>query len=315
MPLDPYTKRFLDRLAALNPPSALSLSVAERREALRNLLSLAAGDAPEAAVEDRTIPGAAGALPVRLYTPSRSQSEDRAAGLVYFHGGGLVAGTLDDYDTIAGELAHASGCRVISVGYRLAPEAPFPAAIEDACAATAWIAAHTEDFGLDPERICVGGDSAGATLAAVVCQEAAVNGMPLALQVLLCPILDHAGTTASRQTFATGYLVDSATLEHDLQHYLGAEGDVGDPRVSPSRVAQLRGLPPTIVHTAEFDPLRDEGRDHAERLKQAGVTTLYRCHLGMIHLFYGLGGVIPYAAAAYREIGADIRSLLKLRKA
>jgi acetyl esterase len=309
MPLDPYAKRFLERLAALNPPSALSLSVAERREALANLLSLSAGDAPEAVVEDRTIPGPGGALPVRLYTPN-GVSRNRLPALVYFHGGGLVAGTLDAYDGIARELAHASGCRLIAVGYRLAPEAPFPAAVEDACAAVAWIAAHAEGFAIDPMRICVAGDSAGATLAAVVCQDAAGKGLPLALQVLLCPILDHAGATPSRRTFGQGYLVDSATLEHDLVHYLGATGDVHDPRVSPSRASELRGLPPTAIHTAEFDPLCDEGSEYAERLSEAGVRTLYRCHLGMIHLFYGLGGVIPHAAAAYREIGADIRSLL-----
>jgi acetyl esterase len=314
MPLDPYAKRFLDRLAALNPPSALSLSVAERREALGNLLSLSAGNAPESAVEDRLIPGPGGALPVRIYTPG-GESRNPLPALIYFHGGGLVAGTLDTYDGIARELAHASGCRLISVGYRLAPEAPFPAAVEDACAATAWIAAHADEFAADPARIGVAGDSAGATLAAVACQQATANGVPLALQVLLCPILDHAGTTPSRQSFAQGHLVDAATLGHDLKHYLGSKGDVGDPRVSPSRGMRLRGLPPTIVHTAEFDPLRDEGRDYAERLKHAGVTTLYRCHLGMIHLFYGMGGVIPYAATAYREIGADIRSLLKLRTA
>lgn len=309
MPLDPYAKRFLDRLAALNPPSALSLSVAERREALANLLSLSADGAPDATVEDRVIPGPGGALPVRIYTPA-GQPHGRLPALVYFHGGGLVAGTLDSYDGIARELAHASGCRLIAVGYRLAPEAPFPAAVEDACAATAWIAAHTEDFAVDPERLCVAGDSAGATLAAVVCQRAAGSGLHLALQFLLCPILDHAGVTPSRRAFDAGYLVDAATLAHDLRHYLGAAGDVHDPRVSPLRGAGLRGLPPACIHTAEFDPLRDEGRDYAAALQDAGVRTLYRCHLGMIHLFYGMGVVIPYAAVAYREMGADIRSLL-----
>lgn len=310
MPLDPYARRFLERLAALNPRSALSLSVAERRAALANLLSLCAGGAPQAAVEDRAIPGPAGALPVRLYTPAPAQSGDRLPGLVYFHGGGLVAGTLEDYDAIARELAHASACRVIAVGYRLAPEAKFPAAVEDACAAVTWIAARADDFALDPAQIGVAGDSAGATLAAVACQESVAKSVPLAVQVLLCPILDHAELSASRRAHAQGYLVDSATLEHDLKHYLGTTGEVGDPRVSPARAKQLRGLPPTCIHTAEFDPLRDEGLHYAERLSQAGVPTLYRCHLGMIHLFYGMGGVIPYAATAYREMGADIRSLL-----
>jgi len=309
MPLDPFAKRFLDRLAALNPPSALSLSVAERREALANLLSLSADGAPEATVEERVIPGPGGSLPIRIYTPAGERGA-RLPGLVYFHGGGLVAGTLDTYDSIARELTHASGCRLISIGYRLAPEAPFPAAVDDACAATAWIAARSEDFAVDPERLCVAGDSAGATLAAVVCQRAAGSGLHLALQFLLCPILDHAGLTPSRGAFDAGYLVDAATLEHDLKHYLGAAGDVRDPRVSPLRSRELRGLPPTCIHTAEFDPLRDEGQAYAVALQQAGVKTLYRCHLGMIHLFYGMGAVIPYAAVAYREIGADIRSLL-----
>jgi acetyl esterase len=310
VPLDPYIRRFLDRLAAANPPSALSLSVAERREALANLLSLSADDAPQAAVDERVIPGPGGVLPVRIYTPPPAKSGDPLPGLIYFHGGGLVAGTLENYDGIARELAHASGCRVIAVDYRLAPEAPFPAAVEDACAAVAWVAAHAGDFALDPKRIGVAGDSAGATLAAVACQEAVAQGVPLALQVLLCPILDHAAGSASRQLFSQGYLVDSATLEHDLQHYLGAAGEVRDPRVSPAQATQLRGLPPTCIHTAEFDPLRDEGQDYAARLERAGVKTLYRCHLGMIHLFYGMGGVIPYAATAYREAGTDIRSLL-----
>jgi acetyl esterase len=312
MPLDPFAKRFLDRLAALNPPSALSLSVGERREALANLLSLSAAGAPDATVEDRVIPGPGGSLPIRIYTPA-GQRGARLPGLVYFHGGGLVAGTLDTYDSVARELAHASGCRLMAVGYRLAPEAPFPAAVDDACAATAWIAAHSADFALDPERLGVAGDSAGATLAAVVCQRAASSGLHLALQFLLCPILDHAQLTASRGAYDTGYLVDAATLGHDLRHYLGAAGDVCDPRVSPLRAHELRGLPPTGIHTAEFDPLRDEGAAYAAALQQAGVRTLYRCHLGMIHLFYGIGAVIPYAAVAYREIGADIRSLLSQR--
>ena len=312
MPLDPHAKRFLDRLAALNPPSPLALSVAARREALDSLLSLSAGTAPEASIEERTIAGPAGALPLRLYAPPAPLAA-RSAALLYFHGGGLVAGGLDSHDGIARELAQACGCRLISVGYRLAPEAPFPAAVEDACAAAAWVAAHTQELAIDPAQLGVCGDSAGATLAAVVCQQALRTGGPhFALQFLLCPILDLAEESPSRRALGADFLVGTATLEHDRRHYLG-EADVRDPRVSPllADLAALHGLPPACIHTAEFDPLRDEGQRYAQRLQEAGVSTLYRCHLGMIHLFYGMGAVIPHAAAAYREIGADIRSMLQ----
>jgi len=132
----------------------------------------------------------------------------------------------------------------------------------------------------------------------------------LALQFLLCPIMDFAAESDSRRSFAQGYLVDEATLQHDLKHYLEAGADRADPRISPLRAADLRALPPTAIHTAEFDPLRDEGQAYAERLQAAGVRTIYRCHPGMIHLFYGMGGIIPYAGAAFEQMGADIRGLL-----
>jgi acetyl esterase/lipase len=133
----------------------------------------------------------------------------------------------------------------------------------------------------------------------------------LAFQLLLCPIMDFAAASDSRRSFADGYLVDAATLEHDLKHYLGAGVDRADPRVSPLRAGGLHALPPTAIHTAEYDPLRDEGQAYAQALQGAGVRTIYRCHPGMIHLFYGMGGLIPYAGAAFKQMGADIRSLLK----
>lgn len=310
MPIDPRAKRFLERLAALNPPSALALTVEQRRMALRHLLSFAGTQEPVGQVEDRMLPGAAGALKMRLYTPLDAPSTV-LPGLVYFHGGGLVAGSLDTHDGICRSLANASGCRLVSVDYRLAPEHPFPAAVEDGYAAVCWIGSHAGELHIDPDRLAIGGDSAGATLAAVVCQtSAAQQAVRLALQFLLCPIMDFASDTDSRRRFAEGYLLDRATLDHDLRHYIGPDGDMADPRISPLRALDVRGLPPTCIHTAEFDPLCDEGRAYAERLERAGVRTLYRCHSGMIHLFYGMGGLIPYAAAAYQAMGADIRSML-----
>ncbi len=310
MPLDPGAQRFLQRLSALNPPSALAMTVGDRRSALEHLLSFSGAPVPIGQVVDRTVPGPAGPLSVRVYTPLETSSAI-LPGLIYFHGGGLVAGSLETHDGICRSLANASGCRILSVDYRLAPEHPFPAGIEDGCAAVRWIAAHTAELQIDPHRLGISGDSAGATLATVVCQQLITDGdTPLALQFLLCPIMDFRADTGSRRNYAEGYLLDKATLQHDLRHYLGPDADPVDPRVSPLRALDVRRLPPTCIHTAEFDPLCDEGRAYAERLDRAGVTTLYRCHSGMIHLFYGMGGILPYAAVAYQAMGTDIRSLL-----
>jgi len=311
MPLDPRARRFLDTLAAMNPPSALALSVAERRAGLAQLLGFFGAVDEVAAVDQFELPGPAGVLAVRAYTPASTRRGERLPGMVYFHGGGLVAGTLDTHDPLCRALCNASGCRVLSVDYRLAPEHRFPAAVADGCAAIDWMAAHADEIHVDRGRLGVSGDSAGATLAAVVCHTiTAARQVPLAFQFLLCPIMDFAAESDSRRTLAQGYLVDRDTLEHDLRHYLAADTDRADPRVSPLRVAEVAHLPPTAVHTAEFDPLRDEGQAYAERLRRAGVRTLYRCHPGMIHLFYGMRGLLTYAGVAFAQMGADIRSLL-----
>jgi acetyl esterase/lipase len=314
MPLDPRAKRFLDTLAAMNPPSALSLTVEARREALAHLLGFAGPCEEVAALEERSIPGPAGTLRVRGYTPAGAHATEFLPALIYLHGGGLVAGTLDTHDPIARALANASGCRVLALAYRLGPEYPFPAALEDVCAASAWIADNAAALQIDPERLGIAGDSAGATLAAVVAQWSAASArVRFALQFLLCPIMDFAAESDSRRALAEGYLVDRATLQHDLKHYLAGGADAADPRVSPLRAPDLKGLPATLVHTAEFDPLRDEALAYATRLEAAGVRTLYRCHPGMIHLFYGMRGLIPYARVAYQLMGEDIRGLLAAR--
>ncbi|MDB6013579.1 MAG: hypothetical protein JWL65_5829 [Gammaproteobacteria bacterium] len=318
MPLDPRAKRFLDRLAALRPPSVLSLTVSERRAGVSQLMGFSGPAEPIGSIAERTLPGPSGLpLTLRIYRPASGRPAtgelDGRAGpaLIYFHGGGLVAGSLDTHDPVCRSLSNASGCMLLSVDYRLAPEYPFPAAIADGCHATEWVVRHADELGIDPARIGVCGDSAGATLAAVVCQEVAAGGRGrLALQFLLCPIMDFCASTDSRREYAAGYLVDQATLDHDLKYYLGADGDPMHPRVSPLRVADVADLPPTCIHTAEFDPLRDEGAAYAERLREAGVETTYRCHSGMIHLFYGMGGLIPYVATAYQQMGTDIRSML-----
>jgi acetyl esterase/lipase len=260
-----------------------------------------------ARIEQRTLPAPDGALAVRIYTPLDAGAV--LPGLVYFHGGGLVSGSVATHDSIGRALASAGGCRVVSVEYRLAPEYPFPAALEDASAAIAHIAAHAPLYGIDAARLGICGDSAGGTLAAATCQAVARSGGPrLALQVLICPILDYSRRSASRRDLARGYLIEEATLDHDLFHYAPPGIDPADPRISPLRAVDLAGLPRTLIHTAEFDPMRDEGREYCERLKQAHSAVSYTCHPGMIHLFYGLGGVIPYARTAFELIGGEIRA-------
>jgi acetyl esterase/lipase len=223
----------------------------------------------------------------------------------------MVAGTVATHDGIARALANSSRCRVVSIDYRLAPEHPFPAALDDAVAAVARVAESAGEFGIDPRRLGVAGDSAGGTLAAAAAQALTRMGKPrLALQVLICPILDYGGSTPSKRELASGYLVDQSTLDHDLRYYLPAGTDPADPRISPLRAADLTGLPRTLIHTAECDPLRDEGRDYYDRLTRAGVEVSYTCHAGMIHLFYGLGGVIPYARSAFEQIGGEIRAAM-----
>jgi acetyl esterase len=311
VPLDPRVKRFLDVLAAGKPPNALDTSVEERRLGLSELMKLAGPAAPVGGIEDRTLPGPDGStLSVRIYTPEGATAA-QTAGLVYFHGGGLVAGTVETHDGIARALASAGACRVVSVEYRLAPEHPFPAALDDALAAVTHIGAHAADFGIDASRLGICGDSAGGTLAAATAQAVARIGSPrLALQLLICPILDYSRLTASRRELSSGYLVDQATLDHDLLHYAPEGVDPANPRISPLRADDVSGLPRTLIHTAEFDPLRDEGRDYCERLTQAHSLVSYTCHPGMIHLFYGLGAVIPYARTAFEQIGGEIRAAL-----
>jgi acetyl esterase len=316
VPLDPRVKRFLDALAAGKPPNALEATVDERRLGLTELMKLAGPERAVGRIEDRTLPGPAGALGIRIYTPLDAGMPLDAGsallpGLIYFHGGGLVAGTVATHDSIGRALANFGACRVVSVEYRLAPEHPFPAALDDALAAVTYIGAHAAEFGIDGMRLGICGDSAGGTLAAATVQTVARIGSPrLALQLLICPILDYSRSTDSKRDLASGYLVDQATLDHDLLHYAPPGTDPADPRISPLRADDVTGLPRTLIHTAEFDPLRDEGRDYFERLARAHAEVSYTCHPGMIHLFYGLGAVIPYARTAFEQIGGEIRAAL-----
>ena len=317
MPLDPRAQRLLSMVAAAAPENKDRPTPEQRRLSLKKLMQFARNDCGAVTTQDGQITGPAGALPYRLYTSVETASDTthiRLPGFVFFHGGGLVAGSIETHDKVAAALAAASGCRLLSVDYRLAPEHEFPAAIDDALAAVEFVLDHGAALGIDSDRIVVGGDSAGATLAAYVCQyAAAVTNLEIAAQCLICPVLDFSHPWPSRDLFGTGYLIDKATWQADLADYLAEEIAADDPRISPLCTPELAGLAPAVIHTAEFDPMRDEGNAYAARLVDAGVTVSHVCHDGMIHNFHALGAILPQAKTAFELIGQQIRSLLQTR--
>lgn len=248
-------------------------------------------------VRDFTIPGPAGRIPVRHY-----RSGDGAALLVFYHGGGFVEGGIDTHDALCRRLSHDAGVHVLSVDYRLAPEHKAPAAADDADAAYRWALEHAGELGADPDRVAVGGDSAGGNLAAVVTQSARAAGVRLpVLQVLLYPVTDFQGSTVSKTLFADGFFLAKANMDWFRHHYLaGSVTDPGDPRVSPLLASDLSGLSPALVATGGFDPLRDEGRSYARALAAAGVAVDWREYGSLVHAFanfFPLGGGSEAAVA------------------
>jgi acetyl esterase len=310
MPLDPIAKRFVTMMTAASPATRARPTPVERRLSLAKLMQFARAEAANVTTTEGTLPGPAGDLRYRLYAPI-GEDDPALPGFVFFHGGGMVAGSIETHDRVAAALADATGCRLISIDYRLAPEHKFPAAVNDAIAATEYVARNASSLGIDATRLVVGGDSAGATLAAVVCQHAQRQaGLSIAAQCLICPVLDFEETSPSREAFAENHLLDIATLEADLALYLPEGTERGDPRVSPLRAVKFAGLPAAIIHTAEFDPMRDEGNAYAAKLIAAGVEVEHFCHDGMIHNFQTLGAVLPQGRLVLRQIGEQIRRLL-----
>lgn len=299
--LDPAAKRLFSMLGLLGPGARGD--IAARREGFRSLMRFCPTPARSGATQDHQLDGPGGVLRVRLYRPA-----DAAAGLlpalVFCHGGGLVAGSLDTHDALCRTLANETGCVLLAVDYRLAPEHKFPAALEDCRAAAAWLRTRAEELGLDPRRIGIGGDSAGASLAAIVCHSEGQGGF--AFQLLLCPILDYGAATASRREFGTPVL-DEAMLREDLACYLPEGIEPTDPQVSPLRAESFIGVPRTFLVSGACDPLRDEAATYAARLAAAGVDVAHTCHSGMPHLFYAMGRVIPHGTRALEAIGGEVR--------
>lgn len=285
-------------------------SPAEIREGFDMMVAVAAGDAvAEVSVHDRTIPGPASELPVRLYHPART--EGRADAIVWFHQGGGVIGGLDTDHALCTMLSEACQAVVVSVDYRLAPEHPFPADVVDSVAAYQWVVDNADGLGVDPSRVAVGGTSQGGKISAVIGQERRREGLaPPFAQILLYPLLDASWQGGSFESMAEAWPLSAQTMA-----FFGAAGGIDadaavDPRASPGLAPDLAGTPPTLVVTAGFDPLRDQGNSYANRLQDAGITVISRCETSLTHSFTIMGGISKAAQRATDRIAADAAKLL-----
>lgn len=316
MPVDPQLVELLRRVHAAPPLSSQSPEAA--RAAYLRLSQIAAGIATSeevGSVEEIEVPGGAGPLPARVYRPDaeRPGGPDGGGGratIAFFHGGGFTIGDLDSHDAACRTLCRAVDAVVVATGYRLAPEHPFPAAAEDAVAATRWVLEHAAELGCDRARVAVAGDSAGGNLAAVAAQQLRGADPPIAAQLLIYPATDLVSERPSHRENGSGYFLTRDDIEWFHGNYLPDAGAGLDPLASPLNADDLSGLPPAIVATAEFDPLRDDGDAYAEALADAGVRVIHRRFDDQVHGFLGMPAFSTASDAAVRRLFADLRELL-----
>jgi acetyl esterase len=313
MPLDPDTAMMLQELQRRGVPAMSDGTPAQGRAMLRAFSGVDRRDPsllPRIAeIRDQEV----GGVPSRVYRPAVTTP---APTVVYFHGGGFVIGDLDTHDLAARILAIDLGAIVVSVDYGLAPERPFPGGLDDAWAALTAVAEHVDDYGGDPARLVVAGDSAGANIAAVTAVRARDEGVPLAAQLLAYPTVDPGGEYVSRGENAEGYFLTARDMVWFFEHYTGldpespeAQSIVVDPRIAPLRTPDLTGVAPAVIATAEYDPLRDEGNAYAAALVGAGVPVWHRTYAGLIHGFYG--SPLQESLRATHEIDAALDALLR----
>jgi acetyl esterase len=304
MPLDPQARAMIDRTVALKLPPTREMTPAQARESVRQR-SAALPREDVGAVRDHQVPVQGGTITVRVFTPRGTGAKPA---LVYFHGGGWVTGDIDTHEGICRTLTNAADCVVASVDYRCAPEHAFPTAVEDAYAATLWVVEHAAELAVDARRLAVAGDSAGGNLAAAVALMARDRGGPaLALQVLIYPVTDHDFGRPSYTQNAEGYLLTADSMQYYWDCYVPNVADRANPYASPMRAKSLAGLPPALVITAEYDPLRDEGEAYAHALAAAGVSVAHSRYPGLIHAFFRFTNVLDAARAAVAEVVAALQ--------
>jgi acetyl esterase len=299
VPLDPAIKTVLDQLESVGGPALHEVSPDEARQMMKLLTAIEGEPEQVEHVEDHTIAG----VPVRVYGAAQGPQPI----LIWYHGGGWVIGDLDTTDGVTRKLANHADALVVSVDYRLAPEHPYPAPVDDCWGVLEWVAANGAELGGDPARIAVGGDSAGGNLAALMAIKARDAGLSLRHQLLVYPATDLTLSFPSIDENGEGYLLTKDSMVWFANHYLGG-ADPKDPHISPYYADDLSGVAPAHVITAEFDPLRDEGEAYAERLADAGVPVDVKRYDGMIHGFYGLGLVTPVADQAIDASAAGLRA-------
>jgi acetyl esterase len=307
--LHPQAQAWLDFLKARGVPPTHTLSVAEARRFYRDRRSVTQPAPPDVGqVRELSAEGPHGAIPLRLYRPIGSAADAKLPALVYYHGGGWVIGDLETHDTLCRELANGAGCAVVAVDYRLGPENRFPAAVDDCIAATRWVRTNAAELGIDPLRLAVGGDSAGGNLAAVVTIALRDSGdPPLAFQLLIYPATDMRRGAPSHTTNGQGYVLTSDTITYFHDHYMADAAHDLDWRASPLLHPDLSRLPPALVLTAGFDPLRDEGLAYADALAAAGNATTCVCFDRQIHGFILMGKVLDEAHAAVALCASELR--------
>ena len=307
--LDPQAKALIDLIAEKGIPPTHTLSPKDARDFYVQRRFFSQPDAPEVAEsKDIQIPGPGGEITLRTYRPLGRSAAEVLPALVYYHGGGHVIGDLDTHDTLCRTLANLAGCAVFAVHYRLAPEHIFPAASDDSVAATKWVHDHAAMLKIDPARIAVGGDSAGGHLAAVVSLTLKQDkSFKPVLQLLIYPVTNAAQVSASMISNAQGYLLTRDSMDYFYGHYMPETWMREDWRGSPMLASDHTDLPPALVITAGYDPLRDEGRAYADKLSASGVPTQYVCFERQIHGFVPMGRILREANTAVKLCAEVLR--------